>query len=161
MPKRKTIIYSLSVFLLMVSVSSAQMTDRADIKAAKIDYLGLKPVNNPFFLIDISKIRWFNSYSVNFFSGGGSSGSVGLYTSTILYEISPAFSLGLKLGIAHDPRFLLDHQISPNAILLPGFNLNYHPSEHFQFSIGFDTYSGAEYYMYHPYADYNGGKTKK
>lgn len=146
----KKIAIFLIVVLVGVLVSSgmAQMADKAEISTIKSDYLGLKPASKPFSLIDLSKLKWVNSYSVSFFSGGGSSGSMGLYTGLISYEFSSALTLGLKLGIAHDPAALFSRQANSSTAFLPGLNLDYHPSEHFGLSIGVDSYSGAGFYPY-------------
>jgi hypothetical protein len=137
----KTIIFALLAF----SISSAQFADNANIASVKTDYLGIKPADKPFSLIDLSRIKWSNSYSLSFYSGGGSSGSVGLYSTSLLYEISPALSLGLNLGILHNPGYLFNRNASANATFLPGVNLDFHPSQNFRISIGVDSYRGNNY----------------
>ena len=147
----------IEIFLIITLIGAlapsgmAQLADKAEIGTIKNDYLGLKPASKPFSLIDLSKIKWSNSYSMSFFSGGGNSGSVGLYTGLISYEFSSALTLGLKLGIAHDPAALFNRQANSSTAFLPGFSLDYHPSEHFRFSIGMDSYGGAGFYPYRPY----------
>jgi hypothetical protein len=128
--------------LLAFSISAAQFVDNATISSANTNYLGLKPADKPFSLIDLSRIKWFNSYSLSYFSGGGSSGSAGLYTTSLFYELSSSLSVGLKLGILHNPGYLFDRTASANASFLPGINLDFHPSQNFRISIGIDSYSG-------------------
>lgn len=143
------------LFLILISTSvSAQMIDKAEIGNMKKDYLGLKPAGQPFALIDFSKLQWSHSYSINFFSGGGISGSNALYVGNILYEFSPKFSLNLKLGIAHDPGSVFDRSKGQNASFLPGIQLDYHPSPNFRISAGFDTRPQNQYYYYNPYSNY-------
>jgi len=145
----------IGLFLILISMPvSAQMVDRAEIDNMKKDYLGLKPAGKPFSLIDFSKLRWTHSYSIGFFSGGGISGSSGLYVGNIFYEFSSKFSLNLKLGIAHDPGSLFDRSTGQNAAFLPGIHLDYHPSPNFTISAGFDTFPQNRYYFYNPYLNY-------
>jgi hypothetical protein len=148
---RNCLITVLILFLLVIPSLSAQMADRVDIGTMKQDYLGFKPAEKPFSLLDLSRLHWSHSYSLNFFSGGGTSGTTGLYTASVLYEFSSRLSLNLKLGIAHDPSSLFERNAGRDATLLPGLHLNYHPSPNFSISAGFDTYLGSSYYGYNPY----------
>jgi hypothetical protein len=151
---RKTIGITL-LFLFLISVSvSAQMVDKVEIDNMKKDYLGLKPAGQPFSLIDFSKLKWTHSYSISFFSGGGTSGSNGLYMSNIFYEFSSKLSMNLKLGIAHDPGSIFDRSGGQKADFLPGIQLNYHPTPNFTFSAGFDTYPQNLYNRYNSYYNY-------
>ncbi|UCG61712.1 MAG: hypothetical protein JSV52_00025 [Candidatus Zixiibacteriota bacterium] len=130
-------------------------------EAALDDYnrsssFGIKPAVSPFSLIDLSRVRWSNSYSVSFFSGGNYSGSVGLFRTTMFYDLSSKLSLSLNLGVVHNTGAIWGDG-SSNASLLPGFILDYHPSNSFRMSIGVQTYSGyvPYYYYYRPaYWDY-------
>jgi len=118
-------------------------------------YLGLEPVGMPFALLDLSRLEWSHSYSLNFFSGAGGSGTMGLYTGSVLYEFSPKLSLDLKLGIAHDPGSFFDRSTGTQAVFLPGVHLDYHPSPKFRLSATFDTYLGNPYNPNNPlYNDY-------
>jgi len=130
------------------------MADNTEINKMKKDYLGLKPASHPFSLIDFSKLKWTHSYSISFFSGGGTSGTNGLYVSNIFYEFSSKLSLSLKLGIAHDPGSLFDRNGGQNANFLPGIHLDYHPSPNFTISAGFDTYQQNLYNYYNPYYNF-------
>jgi hypothetical protein len=137
------IIFILSAILLIVTASvSAQFTDKSELETINKDYLGLKPVDKPFSLIDFSRLYWTHSYSMTFFSGAGSSGSVGMYTGNVFYEITPNLSLNMNIGIAHNPGSLFDRTQNTNAVFLPGGRLDYRPSENFHISMGFNTYSG-------------------
>lgn len=147
----KTLFFTVILVVFLSASLSAQLTDKAEIQSVKSDYLGLKPASKPFSLIDLSRIKWSNSYSLNFFSGGGTSGSLGLLTSSIFYEISSSLSLNLKMGVAHNPGDLFDrNNHNSNATLLPGFRLDYHPSSNINISVGFETVPDL-YYLYSPY----------
>jgi len=121
----------LAVFLIAVAgCVSAQMADRAQLdNLSRTSSLSVKPAANPFSLLDMSRISWSHSYSVSFFSGGAMSGSVGLLNSTILYEFSPKLSLSVNLGVAHSAG---QWGQGREATVLPGFTLDYHPSEKFR-----------------------------
>ncbi|MCP4704952.1 MAG: hypothetical protein GY865_10105 [candidate division Zixibacteria bacterium] len=143
---RKIFVITLLAFVLISVSVSAQLTDGAEIGKMKKDYLGLKPAGQPFSLIDLSKLKWTHSYSISFFSGGGSSGSNGLYMGNIFYEFSSKFSMNLRLGIAHDPSSIFDRSKGHNASFLPGIYLDYHPSPNFKISAGFETFRQNPYY---------------
>ena len=138
--------------ILVVAVAAttlAQSSDEARLNALKrSNSFGVRPVSSPFSLVDLSRIQWSHSYSISFFSGNGYSGSVGLLRSTMFYELSPKLSLALNLGIAHNAGALWGNG-TPSASLLPGFWLDYHPSEKFRMSINVQWYQDA----YSPFVD--------
>lgn len=129
--------------VLVASVAFAQ-TPGAPVSS---NSLTMKGAPNPFSLLDLSRIRWSNSYSVSFFSGGGSSGSVGLLNTTMDYEISRSLSLGLNVGILHNTGALWGNG-QADATVLPGFRLDYHPSEKFRLMLGIQRVSGLGPYFY-------------
>lgn len=130
--------------VLMTSMVMAQFKDAVDLnKAGQSNSLNVKPATSAFSLIDLSRIRWSNSYTIGFFSGGGQSGSTGMLNSMMFYEFSPKLSLALSVGVLHNTGALWGKGTS-DATILPGFRLDYHPSEKFQMSIGFQRYSGAQ-----------------
>jgi hypothetical protein len=146
MSRMKSITGAIIIILLIgLPPVSAQMADKVELDSMQKDYLGLKPADAAFSLIDLSRIHWSHSYSISFFSGGGTSGSLGMYTGSIFYDISSSLSLNLKLGIAHNPGSLFDRSVSTNAAFLPGVMIDYHPSDKLHISAGFDTYYGNPY----------------
>lgn len=147
---RKVVNYLIVLVMLMAITATAQMADQAEIQSIKKDYLGLNPVSKPFSLIDLSRLKFSHSYSVSFFSGGGNSGSLGMYTGTIFYELTPSLSLDIALGIAHNPGLLFGTQSLTDARFFPAAELNYHPSEKFRLSIGFASYPGYNNNRYYP-----------
>ncbi len=151
----KKIIISLLFCLLLVSVSSAQLIEDArNQQSTPGNLFGAQPTMSPSALLDLSKIRFSHSYSVSFFSGGGYSGSTGLMNSSMFWDLSPKLSLGLNLGILHNPGSLLSSNVNTDATILPGFSLDYRPSEHFQLNISVQRSSG----MLSPY--YNGTNSR-
>ena len=136
--------------LFLASAVSAQMSDRAELdEALKANALGVQPVDNPFSLIDLSRLQWSHSYSLSYVSGGGYSQSVGMLNTSMFYEFSPKLSLLLNIGVAHNAGALWGNG-NTEATVLPGFVLDYHPSDKFRMTIGVQSVAGGLYgpYMY-------------
>lgn len=137
----KTLVF---LAILMVSVGVAMADDGvtgtspASISSSS---LGLKGAPNPFSLLDISRIRWSHSYSISYFSGGNMSGSAGLLNTNMYYPFSNSLSLSVNIGVLHNSGAIWGDGKN-NATILPGFQLDYHPSEKFRMTIGFQKVSG-------------------
>lgn len=143
----KLYIIILAVLVLSLSVS-AQLADQADIANVNNNTgIGLNPASSPFSLIDLSRVKWSHSYSVSYFSGGNSSSSLGLWNSSMFYEFSNNLSLTLNIGVAHDANALFGGENSFSKVL-PGFQLDYHPSNNFNLRVGFQSYAGYNPYYY-------------
>jgi hypothetical protein len=130
---------------LLVAISGsafAQLTDQAALKTSQTSpALGVRAASNPWSLLDLSRIKWSNSYSVSYFSGGGASGSAGLLRTNMFYEFSPKLSMSLNLGVMHNLSGVYG-DINSKPTILPGFSLNYHPSSKFQMSLSVQRVSG-------------------
>ncbi len=148
---KKIALLTILLAIFVYSAGFAQMADDAELQSIKANSLGLQPASKPFSLIDLSRLHFSHSYSLSFFSGGGTSGSMGLYTGQIFYDISSSLSLNLKLGIAHNPGSVFDRTQSSDAVFLPGARIDYHPSENFRITAGFNTYYGN---YYNPFEGY-------
>lgn len=135
--------------LLLAVATSAQLADKEELSSIQKDYLGFKPAERPFALLDLSRLQWTSSYSFSYMSGGGNSASQGIYSASFLYEFSPSLLMHLDLGLAHNPGVLLDRSSSVDASVLTNVRLDYQPSKHFSLSLGFSTYPG--YHGYRPY----------
>jgi hypothetical protein len=150
---RKTA-YIIGILVLFLAVTAAaQMSDKAELQDIKSNFGGLNPVSKPFSLIDLSRLKWSHSYSISFYSGGYGSGSSAMYHGSIYYDLSSSLSLDIGIGIAHNPGALFDNSLSTDARFYPSVNLDYHPSDNFQLSIGFARYPGyylKPYYYYYP-----------
>lgn len=134
-------------FLIIVAVigvsALAYAGDNGPIGAPAASNQGIvKGAANPFSLLSSSRIRWSNSYSVSFFSGAGRSGSIGLLNTSMLYELSPKLSLGLNVGVLHNPGMLIGDRKN-SATILPGFRLDYHPSQAFRMIVDVRSVTGA------------------
>jgi len=118
---------------------AAQFVDDAAYQSyQRSNSLGVAPAVSPFSLIDFSRVRWSNSYSVSFFSGGNSSGSIGMWNSNMSYDLSRSFSIAFDINLVHNPGGLLGNT-NNDAIILPGFSLDYHPSRNFNLRIDYRT----------------------
>ncbi len=137
-------------FVLLFAASAfAQFADQAKIdQTSKAYSFGVKPAVTPFSLLDLSRIRWSTSYSFGYVSGGSYSGSMGVLNTSALYELSSKLSMRLNLGIAHNTGAIWGDGQN-DATILPGFSLDYHPSEKFHLNVGFQRYSG----FFNPYYD--------
>lgn len=136
-----TSVMMITAVLLVVGTVDAQMADKAELESLSSEYnQSLRPAESPFSLLDLSRIKWSHSYSVAFFSGGGYSGSAGLFQTSAVYDISSSLTLGVNLGIAHSGMLLSSE--SSNATFLPGLTLDYHPSDKFRATLMIQTYNG-------------------
>ena len=156
MKRSLLIVFSL---IILAEVGSAQQADVASLKESSsnaITGLGVNAASSPFSLIDLSRIKWSNSYSVAFFSGGGNSGSVGLWNTSMDYQISTKLFLAVNLGVLHNPSSMWGKSES-DAKFLPGFRLDYRPSDKFMMSISVQ--QGAGYYNPYSTSAYRGRLT--
>ncbi|MFZ1682587.1 MAG: hypothetical protein WAU88_00515 [Candidatus Zixiibacteriota bacterium] len=139
----KKILFAVAMVLVIGSSAFAQLSDMATLKNTQTSQglVGVKPASNPWSLLDLSRIKWSNSYSVSYFSGGGGSGSAGMLRSNMFYEFSPKLSMSVNLGLVHNLGGVYGDANSRPTIL-PGFSLDYHPSSKFQMSISVQRVSG-------------------
>jgi hypothetical protein len=139
----KQLILILSLILIACPARS-QTVDRAELeKITRENALGVQPAASPYSLIDLSRLKWSHSYSVSYVSGSGYSGSLGMMRTSMFYEFSPKLSLTLNMGIAHDPSSLIGNN-SGSATFLPGFTLDYHPSDSFRMSVSYQRMIGMD-----------------
>lgn len=137
---KKTIIIALVSGVLAASSLFAQSVDLASInQMTSQNDMSPKSSLSPFGLIDLSRVKWSNSYSVSYFSGGGNSMSMGVLNTQFGYEFSPKLSMTLNFGLAHNTGAMVRGE-NADATVLPGFALDYHPSEKFRMSFSYQTY---------------------
>lgn len=134
---------SILIAALLCGISvSAQHVDRAVLQqASTVNPIGIKPTSSLFSLIDLSRIRWANSYSVSYLSGGAYSGSMGMLHTSMLYPISSKLNLTVDLGLAHGISGNLT-QPGQNVSVLPSFWLDFKPSRNVSMSLSFQTING-------------------
>jgi hypothetical protein len=144
----KTISVLLSLLLLCATAAVADTAATPSaVPAPTNSSLSLQGAPNPFSLLDLSRIRRSHSYSISYFSGGSSSGSAGLLNSTMFYDISRSLSLSVNIGVLHNSGSIWGDSKN-DATILPGFRLDYHPSEKFRMSIAVQRVSGLYPYYY-------------
>lgn len=137
----KKIIISFVALLCAISVS-AQHVDRATLQqVSAMNPVGMKTSSALFNLIDLSKIRWANSYSVSYFSGGLYNGSMGMLHTSMSYPFSSKLNLMVDVGVAHGISGNL-RTPGQNVSLLPSFWLDYRPSKNFSMSLSYQTING-------------------
>ncbi|MFH1700407.1 MAG: hypothetical protein ABIE07_07445 [Candidatus Zixiibacteriota bacterium] len=144
--KSSSIVFTV-IFFIMGSISFGQMVEKAEVRELTEKYdmgLGKQP---SFSLLDLSRLNFAHSYSLSFFSGGGISGSQGLYRGALTYQLSKPLTLTLGLGIFHDPGSLIsgDRGSNNSAMFLPSGYLDWKPSDNFRMSIGFETVPAYRY----------------
>lgn len=138
---RKILIFML-MLMLPALAQSQFIEESSQVASTSKSGFGMRPAPTPFSLLDFSRVRWSHSYSVSYFSSGPGSSTTGLLSSTMFYDFSPKLSLALNLGLVHDPGALFGNRArAANSSLLPGFALDYHPSDKFRMSIIFQQFN--------------------
>lgn len=99
--------------------------------------LGLLPVKG-FSLLDPSRLRITNSYSFSFLSSGKYSGTMGIYQTSIGYQVSNPLYLQVDVGYLHQP-FRTKNNLDLNGRIFPNFFLLYNPGDNFSFSVNLIT----------------------
>ncbi|MCP4632249.1 MAG: hypothetical protein GY855_04930 [candidate division Zixibacteria bacterium] len=115
-------------------------------------------MNNPgLSILDPDRIRTSHSYSFSYFSGSGGSGSVGMLMNSIEYKVSDPLKLTFDIGVMHNPSAIVGRSnsgISP--VVVPGFTLQYQPSNSFLFRMSIQSYPNSHLGRYY-YSGYNNG----
>lgn len=124
-----------SLILLLFSPAFSQTQTPAQNQFNQ-DVLGAKSNAKGFSLLDPSKFRMSNSYTFSYFSSGKTSGSFGVLTNVMEYQVSKPLTLTLTLNYLHQPLsvFHKDDLRIKDAIL-PNFQLIYRPNNNFSFTI--------------------------
>ncbi|MBN4056690.1 hypothetical protein JYU19_00085 [bacterium AH-315-J21] len=94
--------------------------------------VSVEPAVKPFSLIDLSRLKWSQSYSMSFGSNSFGSSGFGMYSGALTYEFSSKLSMQFAMGIAHN---LTGGAINSGGELFPAFSLDYHPSDKFRLRI--------------------------
>lgn len=156
---RAILVAGLGVVLGLPQLSYA----RNDVRSDGVDRVKLNAIHNqnavsvepavkPFSLIDLSKLKWSQSYSVSFGSSPFGSAGLGMYSGSLLYEFSPKLSMQFSMGLAHN---ISGNALSSNGELFPAFALDYHPSSKFRLMINVQRSPYAQGYL-SPYSSFTG-----
>ena len=108
----------------------------------------LTPNNSRFSLLDLSRLKIHNSYTVSYLSAGNRSGSFGLFVTSLEYQLSNPLNIQVDLGYLHQPFSMGRNNIDINSRILPNVRVNYNPSPYFNLSVNF--MSMGNYYRYYP-----------
>ncbi len=103
------------------------------------------PVKSPYVakgktsLFDPSKLSIHQSYTFGYFSGGGTSGSLGYYLNSIEYNISNPLKIRVDLGFLHSPSSMISGRSSLNnsGVFVPGVSVDWKPSPYFNFRLDY------------------------
>jgi hypothetical protein len=133
---KKYLSFSFSAIVLLMFLS----TGLAQEKSSTLPSLELKGAS----LLDPSRFNMYQSYSFSYFSSGRTSGTFGLYTNTLEYKISEPLLVRIGLGYLHQPLSVFGDRGSQDlkGVILPNFQLLYHPSENFFLKIDYSSIPG-------------------
>ncbi len=110
------------------------------------------PAAKPFSLIDLSRLKWSQSYSVSFGSSPFGTQGFGMYTGSLFYEFSPKLSMQFSMGVAQN---IAGSAINSTGDLFPSFALDYHPSSKFRLRVNVQRSPYSSGYL-NPYNGFNG-----
>lgn len=125
----KKFLFSVVALMFCLLLSSAQASN---INSQDKNLLGFESNSKSFSLLDPQRLKMNHSYSFSYLSNGRTSGSFGVYTTTLKYQLSNPLSVALSLNYLHQPLsvFRRDALTVKNRIL-PNFQLHYRPSSSF------------------------------
>jgi len=111
------------------------------------------PIKKTFSLLDPQRMQISHSYSFSYLSGGGQSGSVGMYFGAIQYQISKPLTLRVGLAYTHNPMTAFGANTGSivNEGIYPSFSLDYRPSPNLYLEIGFQRVPGYNYWSSSPW----------
>ncbi len=147
----------LCIYILVCAVAALSTTAMAQMQNAEPQARTLldNPIKTTFSLLDPQRIKVSHAYSFSYISGSGYSGSVGIYQSTIQYQIAKPLTLRVGLAYAHNPSTLFGQEVGglTQEGLYPSFRLDYRPSSKLHLGIGFQRVPYNPYYApyYTPY----------
>jgi hypothetical protein len=136
--KTGLIFFTLILFLLGSAFSQTQTTSESQTTE---NLLGLKSNAKAFSFLDPSKFRMSQSYTFSYFSSGKTSGSFGVYTNVMEYQVSKPLTLTLSLNYLHQPLSIFHKDdLGIKDAILPNFQLIYRPNNSFSFTINVQTF---------------------
>ncbi len=137
--KRIGILFWLSLAFFWLSAPTVAV-QASEIESGQQDPLGIKSNAKDFSLLDPQRLKLSQSYAFSYFSGSGYSGSMGVYTTTLNYQLSRPLSLTLSLNYLHQPLSVFGRDnLRVKDDILPNFQLHYNPSNSFSLWINVET----------------------
>lgn len=127
--------------LLFCMIAPLIQVQASDINSGDKNLLGWGSNTKKFSLLDPQRLKMYHSYTFSYFSNAKTSGSFGVYTTTLNYQLSNPLSLTLSLNYLHQPLsvFHQDNLRIRNSVL-PNFQLYYRPSDNFSLWINILTF---------------------
>jgi hypothetical protein len=125
-------------FLLTTALTAqAQLKSQVDEKQINVRE-SLTTPSSLFGLLSPNRFSMNQSYSLSFYSGGGQSGSLGMFNNAFNFRLSDPLMLRVDMGVMHQPfggpkGSGLQNQ---NAHFMGGAELIYRPSERFMMQVG-------------------------
>ncbi|EQB62730.1 MAG: hypothetical protein RBG1_1C00001G0309 [candidate division Zixibacteria bacterium RBG-1] len=129
-----------------VSYSQSLSEPKGNLESTHLN--SLTPNNTRFSLLDLSRLKIRNSYTVSYLSSGNRSGSFGLFVTSFEYQLSNPLNIQVDLGYLHQPFSMGRNNIDINSRILPNVRVNYSPSPYFNLSVNF--MSMGNQYRYYP-----------
>ena len=142
---KKTTVLSFLVLLVCLILSSSQL-QASGVNSGGKDFLGVESSANKFSLLDPQRLKMSHSYTFSYFSNSRTSGSFGVYTTAIKYQVSDPLSLTLNLNYLHQPLSVFgQNNLRVEQSILPNFQLYYKPSNSFSLWINVLTWPPPSY----------------
>ena len=147
--KRHLFLLSLLVLCLSALPAHAQRTGSGMPSTPKGSFSGAprvgdlvdEPKGLGWGLLDPSRFKMHQSYSVSYISGSGQSGSLGVYQNTLEYQLFRPLTLRVGLGFYHQPFGNSGGQAGDLGVgkgfFIPGASLEYNPSSNFHMAVEF------------------------
>ena len=133
----KAVLIPIALYLVLTSIAFSQ--NPSD-KPKDQSFFGLSPKSASFNLLDPSRLKMTQSYTFSYFSSKSGSGTSGLYTNTIQYQISKPLTVWVGLSYLHEPiHWQRGQRVSSGGKILPNFLLEYKPNSNFYFLIKFSS----------------------
>lgn len=149
-PAKKTNAFSFTVLLFCLVLSLPQ-PQASGIDSSDENLLGVQSNTRNFSLLDPQRLKMSHSYTFSYFSNSETSGSFGVYTTTLKYQLSNPLSLTLNLNYLHQPLSVFGQSnLRVKESILPNFQLHYKPSNNFSLWINVLTFPSS-YHMNNQY----------
>lgn len=123
--------------LSFVAVSAFAQTGQTTNPVSGATAEGPKP--SSLFLLDPSRFKIGHTISTSYASLGGHGVLTSMYLADIQYKLANPLDIRVSLGFANSQGSLFGPRGSANSII-PGFELNYHPSKNFNLIINYQQY---------------------
>ncbi len=138
------------MLLLVQGWAMGQLKSQAE--KPPVNVLGgiLSPSNGGLFgLFSPDRFYMSHSYGLTYYTGGGQSGSMGIYTNTMNFKLSDPLFLRVNMGLQHQPFGGPKIYENQGAQFLHGAELIYQPNRNLQMTVGYSNnpfYSGYGFY---------------